>query len=99
MPTVNISLEAEADIDAITHYTKNNWGWRQANIYLARLEETFELLARSPSLGRSCGTLAPGLRRFESGRHVVFYREQIDGVLIVRILHQRQLPLRSRFQP
>jgi plasmid stabilization system protein ParE len=28
----------------------------------------------------------------EQGRHVVFYREKPDGVLISRILHQRMLP-------
>jgi plasmid stabilization system protein ParE len=28
----------------------------------------------------------------EQGRHVVFYRQQPDGILISRILHQRMLP-------
>jgi plasmid stabilization system protein ParE len=32
------------------------------------------------------------LRRFEQGRHVVFSREQTNGLRIVRILHERMLP-------
>ena len=30
----------------------------------------------------------------ESGRHVVFYREDTGGILVSRILHQRMLPER-----
>jgi plasmid stabilization system protein ParE len=28
----------------------------------------------------------------KQGKHVVFYREELDGVLICRILHQSMLP-------
>jgi plasmid stabilization system protein ParE len=28
----------------------------------------------------------------EHGKHVVFYRQETDGVLVSRILHQRMLP-------
>jgi plasmid stabilization system protein ParE len=35
-----------------------------------------------------------GLRRMEIGRHVVFYREDTEGILISRILHRRMLPER-----
>jgi len=30
----------------------------------------------------------------ECNRHVVFYREDADGILVPRILHQRMLPER-----
>jgi len=35
---------------------------------------------------------APGLRRHEHGKHVLFYREERGSILISRILHQRMLP-------
>jgi toxin ParE1/3/4 len=92
LPQVRISAEAEIDIDGIVVYTINEWGWRQANRYLAKLEEAFDLLARNPSLGRACDSVRAGLRRFEIGRHVVFYLSQQDGVLIARVLHDRMLP-------
>jgi toxin ParE1/3/4 len=52
------------------------------------------MLADNPALGRSCDDIRPGLRRMESGQHVVFYREEAGGILISRILHQRMLPER-----
>lgn len=92
MAQVRISGEAEADIDRIADYTTSTWGWRQTNQYLAKLEDGFDLLAQNPSIGRSCDSIRAGLRRFEIGRHVVFYLPESDGVLVVRVLHQQMLP-------
>jgi toxin ParE1/3/4 len=87
-----ISAEGEEDIDRIVAYTKSTWGWRQTDQYLAKLEDGFDLLARNASIGRLCDSIHPGLRRFEIGRHVVFYLPEPEGVLIVRVLHQQMLP-------
>ena len=92
MAQVRISGEAETDIDRIADYTTSTWGWRQTNQYLAKLEDGFDLLAQNPSIGRSCDSIRAGLRRFEIGRHVVFYLPESDGVLVVRVLHQQMLP-------
>lgn len=92
MPQFRISVEAEADLDFIAAYTTSTWGWRQTDQYLAKLEDGFELIAQNPSIGRSCDAIRAGLRRFEIGKHVVFYLTEPDGVLIVRVLHQRMLP-------
>jgi toxin ParE1/3/4 len=89
---VRISGEAETDIDRIADYTTSTWGWRQTNQYLAKLEDGFDLLAQNPSIGRTCDSIRAGLRRFEIGRHVVFYLPESDGVLVVRVLHQQMLP-------
>jgi len=93
-----ISIEAEGDIDQITAYSKNAWGWRQAGRYLDQLEDGFHLLAQHPSVGRSCDSIQAGLRRFEVGRHVVFYRAMPGGVRIVRVLHQQMIPAKSHFE-
>jgi toxin ParE1/3/4 len=53
------------------------------------------MLADNHGLGRGCDEIRSGLRRIESGRHVVFYREQAGGILVSRILHQRMLPERQ----
>lgn len=39
--------------------------------------------------------LRPGLRRFEHRSHAVFYMQNEDGILIVRILHARMDPPRG----
>ncbi len=57
------------------------------------------MLADSPALGRLCDDIRPGLRRQEHGKHVVFYRlQRSGGILVVRILHQRMLPQRHAIE-
>jgi toxin ParE1/3/4 len=51
----------------------------------------------SPFIGRSCDSIRPGLRRFEIGKHVVFYLAQSDELLIVRVLHQQMIPVKTHF--
>jgi plasmid stabilization system protein ParE len=50
-------------------------------------------------MGRGCDLVSIGLRRFERGKHVVFYRIVTGGILIVRVLHQQMIPAKSRFEP
>lgn len=92
MPKIRISAAAESDIDEIVAYTTAEWGWRQAHRYLTKLEECLDALAKNPSIGRSCDPIRAGLRRFEVGRHVVFYLQEQGGILVVRLLHERMLP-------
>lgn len=92
MAKVRFSSEAERDIDQIAAYTTAEWGWRQADQYLAKFEDGFDLLTKNPSIGRGCGSIREGLRRFEIGRHVVFYLIRSDGILVVRVLHERTMP-------
>ena len=99
MLQVDVSVEAEEDIDLIAAYTTRTWGWRQTNHYLAMLEDGFNLLAQNPSIGRSCDSIRPGLRRFEIGKHVVFFILEPNGIQIVRILHQHMIPAKPHFEP
>lgn len=52
-----------------------------------RFDEVFQLLARSPLIGRSVDWLLPGLRRFPVGEYLVFYVPADEGVRIVRVIH------------
>ena len=63
-----ISAEADADIDLIAEYTTNTWGWRQTDRYLSQLEDSFQILAENPGIGRACDAISSGLRRHELGR-------------------------------
>ena len=98
MLQVDVSFEAEEGIDQITAYTTRTWGWRQTNHYLAKLEDGFNLLAQNPSVGRPCDSIRPGLRRFEIGKHVVFYVLVPNCIQIVRVLHQQIIPTKSQFE-
>ena len=94
MPLACYSRRTETDLLDIGAYTLETWGARQTVRYLNELEACCQQLADVPSLGRECDEIRAGLRRFEHGRHVVFYRQETGGIFVTRILHQRMLPER-----
>jgi toxin ParE1/3/4 len=81
------SRRAEADLLSIGAYTLRTWGEDQTIRYLDDLDACCRMLADNPALGRACDEVRPGLRRMERGLHVVFYRENAEGILVSRILH------------
>lgn len=95
MAGIRYSVRAERDITMIAEYTLNQWGEEQAFRYLDSLEACCQLLEASPSIGRLCDHIRPGLRRIEHGKHVVFFREDTEGILVLRILHHSVLPGRQ----
>jgi toxin ParE1/3/4 len=90
---------AEADLKSIVRYTLKTWGRAQTVRYKQDLQDCFQFLADNPSTGRRCDSIYPGLRRFERGKHVVFYMLESGELLIVRVLLQQMLPSKSHFEP
>jgi toxin ParE1/3/4 len=90
--TLRFSRRAEADLLNVGEYTLRTWGKAQTTRYLAELEAFCQTLAGNPALGRACDEVRPGLCRLEHGKHVVFYRQEIAGIFVIRILHQSMLP-------
>jgi toxin ParE1/3/4 len=84
-----LSREADADIQHIAEISLRQWGLARAEKYILDLHETFEMLVEFPDLGRNASHIRPGYRKTETASHSVFYRKTEDGVLIVRVLHQR----------
>lgn len=74
------------------------WGEAQAGKYLSEIESCCKRLAETPLSGRACEKVRPGLRRMEQGKHVIFYRVQREGILVVRVLHERMLPEMGRLE-
>jgi toxin ParE1/3/4 len=91
------SPKAVSDLRSIASYTLETWGEVQADRYIDDLESQCRTLANSPQLGRICSEIRPGLRRFEHRKHVIFFRESADGILVSRILHERMAPQRHNF--
>jgi toxin ParE1/3/4 len=92
-----LSRRAEEDFLQIGAFTIDRWGVDQANRYLNQLETCCRQIADMPAMGRPANEVRPDLRRIEHGRHVIFYRELSDGVLIVRILHHKMLAEHQTF--
>jgi toxin ParE1/3/4 len=58
-----------------------------ADYWVDQLDTQLRLLATQPLMGRARDELAPGIRSFPFGRHLVFYLPIGDGIDVVRVLH------------
>lgn len=81
-----LTRAAIQDLISLTTYGIETFGQLQARKYHEALDRTFHLLTEMPLIGR-LDEDHPGMRRFLHGRHVIVYREDEAGVLIVRLLH------------
>ena len=89
MGSYTLSGEADIDIEDIAEASLQQWGLARAEKYILGLHEAFQTLAEFPDLGRDASDIRPNYRKIETASHSVFYRKMQDGVLIVRVLHQR----------
>jgi toxin ParE1/3/4 len=94
MARFKLTPRAEQDLDQIYIFSHREFGERQAEAYLLSFEQCFEKLQASPGLGRSIEHIRPGYRRYNHGSHAVFITLIPEGILIVRVLHQRMDPER-----
>lgn len=91
MAEYRVSGRADADLLDIYLFGIAHFGRPQAVDYQMSFLHCFELLAENPRMGRTSPTIQAGLRRHEHGSHVVLYREEADHILIVAVLHSRNV--------
>ena len=61
--------------------------------YINALFSRFQWLADNPDLGRQRTELAPDLRSYREGSHIVFYKPLSGQINIIAVLHQsRDIP-------
>ena len=84
------SKRTDQDIKQLTKRSMADFGELQTDKYLSGLEETLELLAENPELGRACDNLHKGYRRHEYQSHIIFYRIRKNDIFITRIIHKNR---------
>lgn len=82
-----ISEMAKQDLVSIEEYTRDNWGRRQADIYLSQIENRFLSLLESPYLGTARPDISEDYRCLPEGKHLIFYRVDDDAVNIIGVPH------------
>lgn len=89
-PKYKLSRRAVKDLSGIWRYTVDTWSRQQADQYVAGLLAAMAEIAKAPaSMGRSYEHVRSGYRKYLWGKHVIFYRIQDDGaMLVVRVLHE-----------
>jgi toxin ParE1/3/4 len=83
------SPQAEIDLTSIWDYIAAD-NMKAADALLVRIEELFDMLARTPLAGRARNELVVKLRSFPVGNYVIFYIPLPDGIEVVRVMHGRQ---------
>lgn len=89
---VKLSGAAFADIASIADYGGREFGLLAAENYRSALEEKLRLIAAFPEIGPSDPIRSDGARGLTAMSHRIIYRVEADHILILRILHVRQLP-------
>ena len=84
-----LSEAAAHDIEQLLDQSILDFGLLQTEAYYHDLTHCLALLADNPEMGNSAEEIRSGYRRFPHASHVIFYTQQNDHILIIRILHKR----------
>lgn len=92
MSSYRYSSAAHSDIEEIVLYIFD-LNPVAASHFLDLLEETCELLAEHPLIGRLRPELGDELRSFPIGNYLIFYTPAADGIDVARVIYGgRNLP-------
>lgn len=97
MREVLYTPRAQQDMEEIWDYTVARWGVAQADSYIRIVVTACERIAEGSTGGQPAEDIRAGYWRQIVASHVVFYREQAERIVVVRILHQR-MDVASHFE-
>jgi toxin ParE1/3/4 len=86
------SRAAETDLDDNWNYSAEQWGLSQAERYIRMIEDTIVGLTHGTQPGQSASYARSGYRRVLVGSQVLFFKETLELIDVIRILHQRMDP-------
>jgi toxin ParE1/3/4 len=84
-----ISPSARRDLWEIADWYEEHASHLAERLFSA-LHRQFQILARSPGIGRARPELGPGVRRFVVSPYLIFFRASTMGIEIARVLHGRR---------
>lgn len=83
------TVAATADIEEIYVYSLERWGERQADGYLEDLRSGCDYAAAGAPSATRLAHRSDGLFKLRRGSHLIVFRPDEQGALIVRVLHMR----------
>ena len=94
MARYKLTHKAASEIETIYRYSILHFGIPTAQHYVSGIHHCLLLLAEHPDWGKPYDFVLPGLQRYEYRSHAVYYRAVSEGILIIRVLGNRQDPAR-----
>ena len=89
MKVLVFSPAAKMDLEHIWDHSVEIWGLDQADRYLDEIRDACFGLASGDRRGRPVDVRA-GHLKYATGVHMVYFRDHVDRLEVIRILHQRQ---------
>ena len=86
---LKLAPKARQDFIDILRYTGETWGQAQLLTYRDKINDALQAISQNPQLGHGRGDLPATHLAYVVGSHFIVYRVGVDGLGIVRILHQR----------
>lgn len=88
-----LTPKADADLEDIWRYSRDQWSGAQADNYLRQFIVAFADLASGTMKGRPV-PWSVGYLRLLIGSHVIYYKDRPSHIEVVRVLHQSMDPQR-----
>lgn len=99
-PELQLTAQAERDIENILLYSERHWGFDRRETYAKSLSQALDLLRDHPHIGRQHDDLFRDCRSIRVEQHTVYYHQPRPNVIeIVRVLHGRQDPISNITAP
>ncbi len=90
----NLRPKARADLQDIYSWGREQFGERQAELYLSEIFDHLDLIRNEPGMFPQVNIYHSGLRKCPIGAHSIYYLIGEDEISVVRIIG-RQDPLKS----
>ena len=82
---------ARADIKQVLRYGARQFGLEQAHRYQQKMKQHFARIAEHPLHYQACEGIVSHYRRSAFRSHVIYYRIEGNGILIVRVLGAQEM--------
>ena len=84
-----LTPQAILDLEDIFAYTAQNWSISQAEIYQDLLFESMNTILKSPKIGKVYHFMKGKYRKFNTNKHIIFYKIEYENCIVIRILYER----------
>lgn len=91
---LQITAEAESDLQEIWSYTINEWGKAQANRYLNELMEVCHQLVRTETSGKAILQAGANVYVCRCNRHFIYYLKRDGALIFIAFMHEKRDALR-----
>ncbi|WP_416237369.1 type II toxin-antitoxin system RelE/ParE family toxin [Sulfitobacter sp. F26204] len=95
MKALKFRPKARTDLDGIWAYSVENWGTDQAQTYFRGIQRVLDRLIDGTGISLSAENVLERCRKVRVASHVVYFQEDSDEIVVIRILHQRMDVARS----